>query len=233
MQPSSQQALVEFLKDRDFKSVLDAPSGGGWLPKALGDDTVVDGIDLYVDEAPGYRRLWKYDLDEGLPDDCGDYDLICCCEGIEHVGSPLLLLRRFHRALKAGGSLIVTTPNVWFPQSRMQYAFRGFFPSFPPLADKVIPGSHMHITPWTYPQLYVFLKLAGFEPPRLIEEPLSRAKHFYEPILGLPAKWYCRRKVRKAKTEEEREFWTQAGSRQSLLSRHLMVEATKAKPSQD
>ena len=132
MQSSSKQALVEFLKDRDFKSALDAPSGDGWLHKALGDDTVVDGIDLYVDEAPGYRRLWKYDLDEGLPDDCGDYDLICCCEGIEHVGNPLLLLRRFHRALKAGGSLIVTTPNVWFPQSRMQYAFRGFFPSFPP-----------------------------------------------------------------------------------------------------
>jgi SAM-dependent methyltransferase len=228
MQPSSKKALVEFLSDRSFKTVLDAPSGGGWLSEALGTDATVDGIDLYVDNAPGYRKFWKHDLDEGLPEDCGGYDLISCCEGIEHVGSPLLLLRHFHRALKEDGSLIITTPNVWFPQSRMQYAFRGFFPSFPPLADKVTPGTHMHITPWTYTQLYVFLKLAGFNAPRLIEEPLSRAKHFHEPLLGLPAKWYCRRKLRRAKTDEEREFWTQAGSKQSLLSRHLMIEATKA-----
>lgn len=228
MHPSSKQALVEFLSGRSFKTVLDAPSGGGWLSKALGADAVVDGIDLYVDNAPGYRHFWKHDLDEGLPGDCKGYDLISCCEGIEHVGSPLLLLRHFHRALRSGGSLIVTTPNVWFPQSRMQYAFRGFFPSFPPLADKVKPGTHMHITPWTYSQLYVFLKLAGFNAPKLIPEPLSRAKHFYEPLLGLPAKWYCRKKLRQSKTDEEREFWKQAGSKQSLLSRHLMIEATKA-----
>lgn len=228
MHPSSKEALIQHLGAREFDAVLDAPAGGGWLQKALGDQARMDGIDLYADESPGYRNFWKYDLDEGLPENCAGYDLICCCEGLEHVGSPLLLLRHFHRALKDGGSLIITTPNIWFPQSRMQYAFRGFFPSFPPLADKVKPGTHMHIIPWTYSQLYVFLKLAGFNAPKLIPEPLSRAKHFYEPILGLPAKWYCRRKLRRAKTDEEREFWKQAGSTQSLLSRHLMIEAKKA-----
>ena len=228
MHPTSKQALVEFLRDRPIKSVLDAPSGGGWLREALGEDAVMDGIDLYAGEAEGYRNFWQHDMDAGLPEDCRGYDLICCCEGLEHVGSPLLLLRHFHKALNDGGTLIVTTPNVWFPQARLQYAFRGFFPSFPPLDDKVKPGSHMHITPWTYPQLYVFCKLAGFKPPTLISEPLSKAKHFFEPILGLPAKWYCRGKLRKAKTDEERHFWEQAGTKQSLLSRHLMIAVTKA-----
>jgi len=228
MHPTSKDALIAHLGDRTFETVLDAPAGGGWLSEKLVDGIAVDGIDLYEEEAPGYRNFWKHDLDEGLPADCAGYDLICCCEGIEHVGSPLLLLRHFHRALNDGGRLIVTTPNVWFPQARMQFAFRGFFPSFPPLADKVKPGTHMHITPWTYPQLYVFLKLAGFRAPRLIPEPLSKAKHFFEPLLGLPAKWYCGGKLKKAKTDEEREFWKQAGSKQSLLSRHLMIEAVKA-----
>ena len=177
MQDSSKQALLAHLKGRSFQTVLDAPSGGGWLPEALGANVAVDGIDLYVDEAPGYRKFWKYDLDEGLPEDCSDYDLICCCEGLEHVGSPLLLLRHFHRSLKPDGKLIITTPNVWYPQARMQYLFRGFFPSFPPLPGKGKPGTHMHITPWSYPQLYVFLKLAGFSPPAIISEPLSRPKH--------------------------------------------------------
>ena len=157
MQDSSKQALLKHLSGRIFKTVLDAPSGGGWLPEALGLDVKVDGIDLYVDQAPGYHNFWKHDLDEGLPKECGGYDLICCCEGLEHVGNPLLLLRRFHRSLNENGILIITTPNIWYPQARLQYLLRGFFPSFPALAGKVEPGTHMHITPWSYPQLYVFL----------------------------------------------------------------------------
>jgi len=227
MQDSSKETLIAYLNGRGFKTVLDAPSGDGWLPVALGDEIVVDGIDLYVSEAEGYRTLRQHDLDEGLPADCGGYDLICCCEGLEHVGSPLLLLRHCHRSLNAGGMLIVTTPNVWYPQARLQFMLRGFFPSFPSLADKVKSGTHMHITPWSWPQLYVFLKLAGFSTPVIIEEPMSKARHLYEHVLGLPAKWYCRRKLRKARTEEERAYWRAAGSGPSRLGRHLMVSVVK------
>lgn len=227
MQDSSKQALLKHLSGQSFQTALDAPSGGGWLPEALGDDVAVDGIDLYVDNAPGYRKFWKHDLDEGLPEDCQGYDLICCCEGLEHVGSPLLLLRHFHRALAEGGTLIITTPNVWYPQARLQYLFRGFFPSFPPLPDKVKLGTHMHITPWSYPQLYVYFKLAGFRPPEIIPEQLSRAKHFHERIIGLPAKLYCRSRLKKAQTAEEREYWKQAGTQESLLGRHLIAVTSK------
>ena len=46
----------------------------------------------------------------------------------------------------------------------------------------------MHITPWCYPQLYLYFKLAGFSPPVLIEEPVSKPKHFHERLLGFPSK---------------------------------------------
>ena len=233
MQDSSKKALLKHLSGRTFKTVLDAPSGGGWLPEALGPDVEVDGIDLYVDQAPGYRNFWKQDLDEGLPKECGGYDLICCCEGLEHVGSPLLLLRHFHQSLKENGTLIITTPNVWYPQARLQYLLRGFFPSFPALAGKVEPGTHMHITPWSYPQLYIFTKLAGFCPPIIVPEPLSKSTHFHEHLVGLPAQLYCRRRLKKSKTEEERQHWKQAGSRGSIMSRHLMVETIKCDPAVD
>jgi len=227
VQESSKQAVIKYLKGRRFESVLDVPSGNGWLQSALGHETPVDGIDLYVDRQEGYRRFWTHDLDTGLPDECGDYDLICCCEGLEHVGSPLLLLRRFQYALRPEGTLIVTTPNVWFPQARLQYLFRGFFPSFPPLPDKVRPGTHMHITPWSYPQLYVFFRLSGFPAPEIVTEPLFRSTHVHERLLALPARWYCRGKLRKATTPEARDYWRAAGSTESLLGRHLIVAATK------
>lgn len=226
MQLSSKQAVLDFLKDKSFSAILDAPSGAGWLAAGLAGRATVDGIDLYAD-APGYRKIWRHDLDLPLPEDCGSYDLICCCEGLEHVGNPLLLLREFFRRLPAGGRVIVTTPSVWYPQARLQYLLRGFFPSFPSLVGKIAPGTHMHITPWSWPQLYLYLKLAGFTEIKLLPEPLSEAKHFHEKLLALPAKFHSRKRERRAKTEEEKEFWQTAGGSAALLSRHLIVTAVK------
>ena len=228
MQDSSKQALLKHMTGQSFRAVLDAPSGGGWLPEALGDAVAVDGIDLYVDNAPGYRKFWKHDLDEGLPEDCQGYDLICCCEGLEHVGSPLLLLRHFHRALAEGGTLIITTPNVWYPQARLQYLLRGFFPSFPALAGQSKPRH-----PYAYYPVVIPAALRLFEAGRLpaprpsFPSPSPDAKHFHERIIGLPAKLYCRSRLKKAKTDEEREYWKQAGTQESLLGRHLIAVTSK------
>lgn len=227
MQDSSKQVVLEFLRGQAFRTVLDAPSGGGWLLEALGTKAEVDGIDLFVDTVPGYRRFWKHDLDRGLPADCGGYDLICCCEGLEHVGNPLLLLRDCHRALRPGGTLIVTTPNVWYPQARLQYLLRGFFPSFPPLDGKVRPGAHMHITPWSWPQLYVYFRCAGFGAPQILDEPMSRAKHLHERLFAIPARAYCRSRERRAQTDEQRQFWQTAARDACLLGRHLIAVARK------
>lgn len=228
MPPSSQEAVLAWLKDKLFKTVLDAPSGGGWLARGLAKDRpdlVLDGIDLYEEAAEGYRRIWRHDLNAGLPESCGAYDLVCCCEGIEHVGNPLLLFEAMRRCTTAEGYAVVTTPNTWYPQARLQYLARGFFPSFPCLIGKIVPGTHMHIMPWTWPQLYLYLKLAGFGDIQLVPEPLSAAKHLHEKLLALPARMYARRRARKAKSAEERDFWQTAASDAALLGRHLIVTA--------
>ncbi len=228
MPPSSQEAVLAWLKDKVFSSVLDAPSGGGWLARGLAVDRpglVLDGVDLYEDAAEGYRRLWKFDLNNGLPQDCGPCDLVCCCEGIEHVGNPLLLFQAMRRCVTPQGHIVVTTPNTWYLQSRLQYLARGFFPSFPSLVGKIVYGSHMHIMPWSWPQLHLYLKLAGFDHMTLVPEPLSVAKHLHEKLLALPSRMYSRRRMRKAKTEEERVFWEIAASEGALMGRHLIVTA--------
>lgn len=85
----------------------------------------------------------------------------------------------------------------------------------------------MHIMPWTFPQLYLYLKLAGFTEIRLHQEALSRAKHFWERILGWPQRMYCRGKARKTVDPEVRTFWENAGSEGSVFGRHLIVTAVK------
>jgi SAM-dependent methyltransferase len=227
MQLSSKTALMEWLDGRLFQDVLDAPCGKGWLREALGPKVALDGIDLYANPSPAYRRLWHHDLNDGLPPDAPAYTAIFSCEGIEHLGNPLRLLGDCLRHLVPGGLLVVTTPNTWYPQARLQFWQRGFFPSFPPLAGRLVAGTHMHIMPWNYPQLWVYLRLAGFSELEVIQEPLSRAKCFYERLLAVPARRYCRSRRKKAATIEEQQFWEAAGSDASLLGRHLMVAARR------
>ena len=85
----------------------------------------------------------------------------------------------------------------------------------------------MHITPWSWPQLHLYLKLAGFSEIRILPEPMSAAKHWYELLFALPAKLHCQHRVRKATTDEQREFWGIAGSGPALLGRHLIVTCIK------
>ena len=48
---------------------------------------------------------------EGLKFELSQFDIIYCCEVIEHLLNPLKTLRLIHSLLKPGGSLILSTPN--------------------------------------------------------------------------------------------------------------------------
>ena len=219
--------VAEVLKAKRPRTVLDAPCGAGWLAQNIAFPCEIDGIDLYGTRPARYRSFRTADLDQGLPPELGHYDALVCCEGLEHIGNPELFLRTAHRALAAEGMLIVTTPNVWYPEARLQYLLRGFFPSFPSLAGKIRRGTHMHITPWSFPQLYLYLSLTGFRDVRLHEVDEPKPKRLYERLLGWTQGLYCSSKMRKA-TGEEREYWRQAGSRQSVYGRRLVVSAMRA-----
>ena len=58
----------------------------------------------------------------------------------------------------------------------------------------------MHVTPWSFPWLYLYLSLAGFTgiTPHDLDQP--KPKHWWAKIFGLPQLRYCRRKARSAET---------------------------------
>ena len=82
-----------------------------------------------------------YSLDEIT----GEYDVVCMFEVIEHVRPELALsmLQKAYSALKPGGTLLVTTPNIYNPPNYLRDA--------------------THITPWCYDELGGVARLAGFE----------------------------------------------------------------------
>ena len=116
---------------------------------------------------------------------------------------------------------------TWHPAARLQYFTRGFFPGFPSLAGRIEKGTHMHITPWTFSHLYLYLSLAGFKDVTLHDVDEPKPRRVYEQLLGLFGSAYCASRLKKAGSDEERRFWTQAGSRQSIYGRRLVVSAVK------
>lgn len=209
--------------------ILDAPCGNGWLAGALPKNTLLDGVDLFTQVPPGYREVWAHDLNDGLPAACADraYDAVVSCEGIEHVSNPLLLMRQILASLRPGGLVILTTPNTWYPAARLQYLLRGFFPSFPNLAGKIRCGTHMHVMPWNFASLHLHLRLAGFESVRIHAVEEDRPRHAAEWLIGWPAWLYAKRKLQQARPGEELDFWREAGSRDSLFGRRLVVSALR------
>ncbi len=222
---SNRPVAVKILNENRPATILDAPSGDGWLLRDLDYQPEVTGLDLFEEKPAGYKDFQKADLDYGLPEDLGKFDAFVTCEGIEHVGNPLLLVEHASRHLNDGGLIVITTPNIWFPAARMQFFLRGFFPSFPCLVGKIKRGTHMHIMPWSFPQLYLYLKLAGFSDVQLHDVDEKKPKRFFERILGIPQRAYCRKKIRQAKNAEEKQFWTHTGSDQSTYGRRLVVSA--------
>lgn len=220
-------AVVKILKDLKAKYILDVPSGGGWLTKMVDPNVKIDGIDLFSSSAKGYNKLFKYDLDDGLPKNLPNYDVIISCEGIEHFGNPLLFLKDCKKHLKKNGTIVITTPNIWYPGSKLKYLIRGFFPSFPSLGGKIKRGTHMHIMPWSFPQLYLFLRLSGFDQIKLIDLDELKPKHFFEKIIGFPQKIYCAHKLKNSQSLEEKNYWLQVSSKQSLYGRRLVVSGIK------
>ena len=225
--PKPYQPVVAQIVNRARpRSILDAPSGSGWLRAELAYEADVDGIDFFAAEPPGYRTFLSGDLEQGVPRELPAYECVVSCEGLEHLASPATFLASARGHLAAPGLLILTTPNVWFPDARLQYLLRGFFPGFPSLAGRIERGTHMHVTPWSFPQLYLILWLQGFRDIRLHDVPERKPRHLYELPLGIPQILYCRSRRRAARNEEERRFWTQAMTRQSIYGRRLVVSAS-------
>lgn len=111
-------------RDADTFRVLDAGSGFGQYDRFLlsvapkAEIVAVDVKEGYLRDASAYMqstgrgdriRYEQVDLLE-LETEC-EYDLILCIDVLEHIEEDREVLRRLHRALKPGGTLMIHSPS--------------------------------------------------------------------------------------------------------------------------
>jgi SAM-dependent methyltransferase len=157
------------------KILLDAPAGQGALTRRFLDagKTVTAGdIDLgrfRLDRGASSPDLELVLMDLSAPDlpsRKGHYDIAVCVEGIEHLENQWNLVRNLNRALKPGGHLVLTTPNILNFRSRLRYLAEGRYEFFKrPLAvGRSTPhdlDTH-HVSPVSYFELQFILESLGF-----------------------------------------------------------------------
>lgn len=177
--------VLKLLMNERVGRVLDAAAGEGSLSKKLFDM----GFEVYpIDINPTIFQFQQLkcemiDLNFKLPYLDEIFDIVTSVETIEYLWNPFGCLNEFHRILKIGGKLILTTPNILTVFSRILFLLTGRFAGF---LDKDYRKSG-HITPIPSWQLERHIKEIGFEAEEIT---FNRG---YIPLihLGIPFKNLC------------------------------------------
>ena len=129
--PGVHEAVVEVLRERlpSEARIADLGSGSGALALRMHDlGYRVTAVDRDVSETPAHIESLQVDLNLAAPKlRRHSFDAAVAVELIEHLDAPLAFLRNALALIKPGGWLLVTTPNVLHPYSRLKYLVKGTF----------------------------------------------------------------------------------------------------------
>ncbi|HKC62990.1 MAG TPA: class I SAM-dependent methyltransferase [Pyrinomonadaceae bacterium] len=216
--------------------LLDVPAGEGALAARLlklGFD--IRCCDLYPEifRVRGIE-IRRGDLNAQLPFETGEFDYITCIEGIEHIENPQQAVREFARLLRAGGHLIISTPNILNIEERFKWLLYGYTSHFKPLSRDSLENLRadvgemeeiaLHVNPISYSELRYTLEKYGFEIERLYRDKPKRHQWAYWPAVAL-----IRLLGRLTPERKRRERWTVALQSDEILlgGNTLIVHATK------
>jgi SAM-dependent methyltransferase len=162
------ETVIELLKNVFVGRVLDVGAGEGALTaKLLQMGYEVESCDVNPVRFKLSPRLCKkVDLNERLPYDSHSFDVVACVEVIEHLHDPWFVVSEFHRVLRDGGTLIVTTPNILSVASRFLYLLDGYYPFFSSRSLFSEPSDlysklDRHINSIGFPELRLILSESG------------------------------------------------------------------------
>ncbi len=218
--------------------LLDVPAGEGALAariKQLGFDVYC--CDLY----PEIFRLRDVEILRGdlcatLPYMEGQFDYVTCIEGIEHIENPQAAVREFARILRAGGHLIVSTPNILNIEERLKWLFYGYTSHFKPLSREHLENLRrdygameevaLHVNPVSYSELRYTLEKYGFEIRGLYRDKPKKNLWVYWPVVAI-----VRLLGRLTPARKRSERWTdELNSNEVLLGGNtLIVHAVKSR----
>ena len=214
--------------------ILDLPAGNGLLAdalRAMGHSVLCGDINR---ERPDYQYL---DMAGSLPFGDGQFDAVICLEGLEHLVDPVRLIGEFARVTRAGGRIVVSTPNVMSLYSRLHQLFTGVPYQFnPAAAPEIAPGAAAdrgHIFPLSYYQLRYLFGQHGARVEKILGDRYKKKALMPLYLLLLPFAWVASRLLfvgggDTRHGQRNRQLWEHAFRAPMLFSRSLILVLEKA-----
>lgn len=163
---------VQLLSERPTGTLLDVGTGAGELAKAMADRGFqATACDAYEADFKyhGTIPFTKANFDEQWPFTQGAFDYVVCLEVLEHMGNPSQFVGNLAKALRPGGLLVLSTPNILSMKSRLRFLTEGAWEYFrEPLLERsrldyTNPKEHFHIAPLRVHEIEFFFHLAGLD----------------------------------------------------------------------
>lgn len=120
------ELLVRYLKSRSVdvkgRSILDLGCGrGGYMRAFKNDGAQIFGVDRLSEEVLSGMPVACADA-LSLPFDSGQFDMVICASLIEHVVSPVDLVRELIRVLRVDGIAYLSFPPFYSPVGGHQFS---------------------------------------------------------------------------------------------------------------
>jgi SAM-dependent methyltransferase len=189
--------VVGILEKKPRGRLLDVPAGEGALARhllQLGYDVRCCDLFPEIFRLPDVE-IHKGDLSQALPYPEASFDYVTCVEGLEHIENPHQAFREFHRILRPGGHLIVSTPNILNIEERIKWLLFGYTSHFKPLSKDFLaraeshgPGMEaigLHINPIPYSELRYLLETYGFSIEGAYRDKPKKNSWAYRPLVAL------------------------------------------------
>jgi len=183
------EVALDLLRGEPRGRLLDAPAGEGALAErlhSLGFQVVCGDIEPRRFRAAGLA-CEPLDLDGRLPYADGSFDAVTCIEGIEHLENPHHTVREFARVLRAGGCLVVSTPNLVSIKSRLRFLLYGYPSYFDLMVGEERPDREArvaHLNPVSFMELRHALARAGLAVERITTNQCLKRRSLPFRLLG-------------------------------------------------
>lgn len=185
------EKVVAYLRDKPRGRLLDIPTGFGSLAKVLSEmQFTVSCCDIDTSQFMLKELAVDCgDLNKTIPYNNEEFDYVCFLEAIEHTANPYNAICELSRVLKAGGMLVMSTPNYLNIERRLKFLVTGFFTK--PVPQKTFKERFhgetyaMHLSPVGYTLIRFMLEYAGF---RIVEMTYDKKKPkqlFLKPLVWL------------------------------------------------
>ncbi len=152
----------------------------------------------------------KIGTDSLIPVENSSLDLVYAIEVLEHTPRPYDFFLNAFAALKPGGTLIFSVPNLLHMQSRLSFLFTGFAEMFGPPSSLEKNAGRIcgHIMPLSYPYFVYGLRKAGFTGMEFYADRIKRSSRAMA-LLCYPLLRLASNRSKRKLQQYDAEVWTE------------------------